>query len=188
MDNKLKKLKGFTIIELLVVVAIISVLASIGVPAAMTWIRDSKITKANSNAQLVYTAAQDYLTQQEIKNVSLNPGTGTSNYIYCAADSHYSLNIGGVPITSNLRGAVNTPLTPVDFTSALGDEFEGVWAVRFNSDTYTVNYAWWTEIPAGAANAQLYGESVLTTPYTTYAEQEAAYRSTGKIIGQFPIQ
>lgn len=184
MDKKIKKLKGFTIIELLVVVAIISVLASIGVPAAMTWIRDSKVSKANSNAQLVYSAAQDHLTQLEIKNVNLSTA-GTDGYIYCAADNAYSLSEGGVEITSSVRGAIASPFMLVDFTTTLGESFEGVWAVKFNPDTYTVKYAWWTENTAGAA---IHGESILTSPYATYADQETDYRSTGKIIGQFPIQ
>lgn len=184
MDNKLKKIKGFTIIELLVVVAIISVLASIGVPAAMTWIRDSKITKANSNAQLVYSAAQDHLTQLEIKNVNLS-SAGADGYIYCAADSGYSLSEGGVVLTSSVRGAIHTPFTLVDFTSTLGESFEGVWAVKFNPETYTVRYAWWTE---NTGSASLFGESILSSPYATYADQESDYRTTGTVIGQFPIQ
>lgn len=183
MDNKLKKLKGFTIIELLVVLVIITVLASIGVPAAMTWIRDSKIQKANSNAHLVYSAAQDYLTQLEIKNVSLS-SAGVDGYIYCAADNSYDISEGGKTLTSSVRGAIHTPLTLVDFTSSLGESFEGVWAVKFNPDTYTVKYAWWTENTAGAS---LFGKDVLATPYATYNIQENTYKSSGTLVGQFPI-
>ena len=184
MDSKLKKLKGFTIIELLVVIVIISVLGAISVPAALTWIRDSKIKSANSNAQLVYSTAQDYLTQLEIKNVNLSTA-GVDGYIYCAADNGYDLSEGGKSLTSSVRGAIHTPFTLVDFSSSLGDSFEGVWAVRFNPDTYTVRYAWWTE---NTADASLIGKDVLTTPYATYAAQESAYNSSGMLVGQFPIQ
>ena len=59
------------------------------------------------------------------------------------------------------------------------------WAVRFNPDTYTVRYAWWTENTAGAS---LFGKDVLTAPYATYAAQESAYNSSGMLVGQFPIQ
>lgn len=188
MDNKFKKLKGFTIIELLVVVAIISVLASIGVPAAMTWIRDSKITKANSNAQLVYTAAQDYLTQLEIKNT---PISGLSvGSIYCASDSNASSEFTG---TNAVPAGENTSVYGIidgcsaeNFGKTLGDSFEGTWYVTFNRDTYTVRNVWWTEIPQGQTSTALSSASMYV--YATYAEQEVAYRSTGKIIGQFPIQ
>ena len=185
MDNKLKKLKGFTIIELLVVIVIITVLASIGVPAAMTWIRDSKITKANSNAQLVYSAAQDHLTQLEIKNVSLS-SAGADGYIYCAADSVFEvIDNNGVIQSSSAKAAINVPRKFVDLTSTLGESFDGVWAVKFNPETYTVRYAWWTE---NTGNVSLYNVSILTSPYATYNAQEADYRSTGMLIGQFPIQ
>lgn len=53
-----KKAKGFTLIELIIVIAIIGVLSAILIPSWMNYIRSSRIKTQNNNAKVVFNAAQ----------------------------------------------------------------------------------------------------------------------------------
>jgi len=60
-----QKLKGFTLIELIVVIAIIAVLAAILIPQIMGYVRKSKLEVANNNAQEIFNQASIYIHDPE---------------------------------------------------------------------------------------------------------------------------
>lgn len=71
----MKTVKAFTLIELIVVFAIIGVLVAILVPSMMGYVSDSKLSTANSNAKLTYTNTAAYCTKCETSGKPMQDGT-----------------------------------------------------------------------------------------------------------------
>jgi prepilin-type N-terminal cleavage/methylation domain-containing protein len=53
-------LSGFTLVELMMVVAIIGILASVGIPSLMRYINKSKSAEATQNVRRMYEGARSY--------------------------------------------------------------------------------------------------------------------------------
>lgn len=76
-----RRIKGFTLVELVVVMAIIAVLAGVMSLATQGFIRTARRESANDKARLLFTGFQNILTQCEIKqdNSAISPTFSNSN-------------------------------------------------------------------------------------------------------------
>lgn len=70
--QKLKAKKGFTLVELIVVIAIIGVLAAILVPTMLGYVENSRITSADQIAKTIKDAAQVAATEMDTQGMGLN--------------------------------------------------------------------------------------------------------------------
>lgn len=84
-----KRVKGFTLIELIVVIAIIAILLAIVMPSMMGYYRSSRIRSANADAKMVYNAAQtEIMRYMNIDRSAINPPSCFGTGMWIAYDSH----------------------------------------------------------------------------------------------------
>lgn len=145
---KKKKMKGFTLIELIVVIAIIGILAAFLVPSMLGYVKMSRARRFNSNAATVYKGAQLAIIDRLNGN-----GEVTTDAIY--------LSIGQ---DSTICAATDNS-DKIDLVDYVGHEFEGYFGLVINTEGSGCSYAIWSEQPVTAAQmaAQLTEDQVKAT-------------------------
>ena len=103
---RIKGNQGFTLIELMIVVAIIGILAAIAIPNFMTYQAKARQSEAKIGLGGIFTSATSYFAENGTYSLS-SAGTGPLGYVVSGSPK-YSFSYGGTTINSGSTASSTT--------------------------------------------------------------------------------
>ncbi len=96
--QKLKAKKGFTLVELIVVIAIIGVLAAILVPTMLGYVTSSRVTSADTTASKIEDGIDTFLTTADVAGYGMKQSNGAMTAITGEVDANGSWSLSNIDV------------------------------------------------------------------------------------------
>ena len=191
--QKLKAKKGFTLVELIVVIAIIGVLAAILIPTMIGYVRNANITSADQTAASIRKTITNTISSMETKGCTLK-GTGTvaiygiSNADGASADFSFAAASGadddedGVTVSGKKATGGNWAMT--DMTAAWEEALEkDLKEIKAGTAIIVITNGVCTQVAYSSADLITMSDGGLMTAGVTPAMFAAAGNDDGIIGG-----
>jgi len=118
MNKLLSKKEGFTLIELMIVVAIIGILAAIAIPAFVNYVKRSKTSETGSNLKALFQGAAAYYEAENWGLTMVSAGSSAGASTHClVATANQSGNPGDAKRVVNWQSE-SASFTALNFAPA----------------------------------------------------------------------
>jgi type IV pilus assembly protein PilA len=145
MRKMLNKKSGFTLIELMIVVAILGILAAIAIPAFVTYVRRSKTVEATEGVDKMFSAVSSYYNPGEKQERGLHG----SQFDHCTvpngartlsnpSDQKQSGGFDGVPAFDSKLGGIGFSLPYAYYSYEINTTSVGCFRSA-NANMYTLD-------------------------------------------------
>lgn len=153
------KKKGFTLIELMLVVAIIGILTAVLVPSWMNYIRRSRLQTQNNNARVIFNAAQNIAQEYKFSERKLDDadkmlGDGVF-YFYWDGENGSVVDASGN--ASNIGGGSTKSAAQLEFEADFSEKLNKIYnngdesVYKIYIDNYIVK-----SVASGRSNVDMY--------------------------------